>query len=74
MRTLPDLRAYFEGTSTAQAAQIDGGAGLVAGDAPERILGTVRSGAVEQWLRRVLGDSTLATRVEENFLRIFGGL
>ena len=35
------------------------------GEEPERGLSAVRSGAVEQWLRRVLGDSTLATRVEE---------
>ncbi|MGP0002996.1 MAG: hypothetical protein ACLPKW_35400 [Acetobacteraceae bacterium] len=32
---------------------------------PEPGVSAVRSGAVEQWLRRVLGDSTLATRVEE---------
>src|SRR5579863_9508352 len=44
MRTLPDLRAYFEG---AQAAQEDGGAGLVAGDASERILGAVGSRAID---------------------------
>jgi eukaryotic-like serine/threonine-protein kinase len=34
-------------------------------DEPEAGVNAVRSGAVEQWLRRVLGDATLATRVEE---------
>src|ERR1700722_18251442 len=48
MRTLPDLRAYFEGTAAAQAAQEDGGAGLVAGDAPECILGAVGRAVVDR--------------------------
>src|ERR1700736_3895133 len=46
-RALAHLRPHFEHTPAALAAQHDAGAGLVTGDAPERVLRAARSHPVD---------------------------